>query len=107
MLNATCGGQTPLDEAVRMAYEDDDVGCTMSKLLLAHGSSIDANNAAGEAPIHYSCRTCRWPLVQLLLQHGAGANMVTSSGFTPLHVLCRRPPPFAAEDLSVLKVLLA
>jgi ankyrin repeat protein len=107
MLNVSCGGETPLHKAVRMAYEDDDVGCTMSKLLLAHGSSIDAKNAAGLAPIHYACRTQRLPVVQLLLQHGAGANVVTSRGFTPLHILCRRPPPFDAENLSVLKVLLA
>merc|ERR1719433_689523 len=79
----------------------------MSKLLLAQGASIDAKNVAGEAAIHYSCRTGRLPIVQLLLQHSADANLVTSSGFTPLHLLCQRPPPFEAEDLAVFKELLA
>jgi len=107
VLNATCGGQTPLHRAIRMAYKEDDVGCTMSKLLLAHGVSVDAKDAAGQAPIHYACRTCRLPVVKLLLQHGADVNLMTSSGFTPLHLLCQRPRPFEAKDLSVLRELLA
>jgi len=107
MLHVTCGGQTPLHKAVRMAHEDGDIGCAMSNLLLARGTSVDAKNADGEASIHTACRTCSLPSVKLLLQHGADSNFATSSSKTPLHILCQRLPPCTAEELSILEELLA
>lgn len=107
MLNVTCGGQTPWHKAILTAQEDGDIGCTMCNLLLAHGVSVDAKDAEGEAPIHGACRTSNLPIVKLLFQHGADANLVTSSGFTALHLLCQRPPPHVPEDLLVLREMLA
>jgi len=86
-LHVPCGGQMPLHKAISMTFTDGDIGYMMSKMLLAHGSQVDAN-------------------VQMLLQHGADANLVTSSGFTPLHLLCQGAF-YEAEHLSVVQKLFA
>jgi len=105
-LHVACGGQMPLHKAISRTITDGDIGCMMSKMLLAHGAQVNAIDAEGQTPIHYASRVRSLPAVQLLLQHGADVNLVTSSGFTPLHSFCQGVC-FEAEHLSILEALLA
>jgi len=104
-LNRPCGGQRPLDRAIRMTHVEGDVGHKMARLLLEHGAEP---NAAGDSPLHDAAASSCAPAARLLLDHRADPNAENGCGLTPLHVACRRLL-FSCGDMQeeVVQVLLA
>jgi len=59
--------------------------CSVVKLLLERGASIQARDKYGFTPLHRACSGSEHDVARLLLKHGADVNAVASDGETPLH----------------------
>lgn len=51
------------------------------KLLISHGADINAVDATGETPLHYTCYFSREEAKQVLLDAGADTTIVSKEGY--------------------------
>ena len=83
---ATQHGHTALHTAAGGKKDCAD----LCKLLVQHGTKIDAVDEDGNQPLHLACRQCYTETVQFMVSNGADTNAVNKHGLTPLHTAAGR-----------------
>lgn len=75
---------TPLHTACLFSFSDGVWA------LIAANANVNALDANGKSPLHYSCEysSVRKDLVEMLVAAGADVNAADRHGWTPLHYAC-------------------
>jgi hypothetical protein len=60
------------------------------RLLLQHGTDVNASGYQGETPLQCAVTDCTWVVVKMLLDHGAKISKTDDKGYNALHSLSDR-----------------
>lgn len=97
-------GLTLLSLATISALKGANLGNEI-QLLLKNKANANAQDAAGDTPLHYAAAGANKELCELLIENGAMVNAQDGDGDTPLHKVVEIPV-FEAEQLEVIALLI-
>jgi ankyrin repeat protein len=85
---------------LHLAAKNGDLAAT--RLLLAHGVSIDARDESSHTSLHFASWSGNPDVVQLLLDRGADLEAQSDDHNTPLHIAAENGKVAAVRSLSIM-----
>jgi ankyrin repeat protein len=93
-------GGTPIRHAIMHRLPE------MTRLLIAHGATMDVRDVRGQTPLHWAAMTCNPDVMRVLLDAGADVHAVGALQYTPLmrvvdHILVKKESHLACVRLLI------
>lgn len=76
-------GDTPLHRAVARIPQHPMGQFLLVRKLIQYGAPVDAQNKAGNTPLHIAAQQNNLEIVRMLLHAGADRSVINKDGFTP------------------------
>jgi ankyrin repeat protein len=97
-------GRTPLQLAVRYAYNDEAEALKIVQALLAAGADINAADADGYTPLSHAAVYGYADLVKYLIAEGVEINPRDAEGMTPIAMI-EAAPSIRGQRRRIIKML--
>ena len=82
-------GENALHVVSRDAFDSQEQGVVIVRLLLQRGLDVHAKDNNNNTPLHSAAFSGTLEIARVLLDHGANANAENKQGRTPLHQVAR------------------